>query len=332
MYKIDYEKIRENISTLNDTDYIVLKSNAYGFGFNEVLQIAISCGIYKFIVIDIKDALNIKKYYSNTRVLLLGPIDKHNLLLCEKYSIEVTVNKLEDIYLLDGYKINVQIEINSGMNRFGIRPHELNQALVLLKKANKNVTGIFSHNATKIPSLIATQLNSFYKLIINKEDIDIHYSSSSLKDYVITNQKARRIGEFIYQTALTVYGKIIQINHVYKGEYIGYDYAYKMENDGYIGIVNIGYADGLERKCHGFLVNISGKYYPLIGRACMNHCFVLIDDENYLPNILRTLWKINGRENVHQPSRYVIHLPGQQNVSDLVVDDPHENLKRRNER
>ena len=56
---------------------------------------------------------------------------------------------------------------------------------------------------------------------------------------------------------------------------------------------------------------------------------VLIDDENYLPNILRTLWKINGRENVHQPSRYVIHLPGQQNVSDLVVDDPHENLKRR---
>ena len=56
---------------------------------------------------------------------------------------------------------------------------------------------------------------------------------------------------------------------------------------------------------------------------------VLIDDENYLPNILKKLWETNGRENVHQPSRYVIHLPGQQNVSDLVIDDPHENLKRR---
>ena len=31
---------------------------------------------------------------------------------------------------------------------------------------------------------------------------------------------------------------------------------------------------------------------------------VLIDDENYLPNILKTLWNTNGRENVHQPSRY----------------------------
>ncbi|MCI5737423.1 MAG: methanogenesis marker 17 protein [Methanobrevibacter ruminantium] len=56
---------------------------------------------------------------------------------------------------------------------------------------------------------------------------------------------------------------------------------------------------------------------------------VLIDDENYLPNILRTLWKTNGRENVHQPSRYVIHMKGEHEVSDLVVDDPHENLKRR---
>ena len=56
---------------------------------------------------------------------------------------------------------------------------------------------------------------------------------------------------------------------------------------------------------------------------------VLIDNENYLPNILKKLWETNGRENVHQPSRYVIHLPGEQEVSDLVVDDPHENLKRR---
>ena len=56
---------------------------------------------------------------------------------------------------------------------------------------------------------------------------------------------------------------------------------------------------------------------------------VLIDNENYLPNILRVLWKENGRENVHQPSRYVIHMKGQHEVSDLVVDDPHENLKRR---
>ncbi|WP_297982681.1 methanogenesis marker 17 protein [uncultured Methanobrevibacter sp.] len=56
---------------------------------------------------------------------------------------------------------------------------------------------------------------------------------------------------------------------------------------------------------------------------------ILIDDENYLPNILKTLWSEFGREQVHQPSRYVIHIKGNHQLSDLVVDSPYKNLKRR---
>ncbi len=56
---------------------------------------------------------------------------------------------------------------------------------------------------------------------------------------------------------------------------------------------------------------------------------VLIDDENFLPNILKKLWLEEGRENVHQPSRYVIKLNGNKDVSSYVVDDPYKNLKRR---
>lgn len=56
---------------------------------------------------------------------------------------------------------------------------------------------------------------------------------------------------------------------------------------------------------------------------------VLINNENFLPNILKKLWMEKGRENVHQPSRYVIKLDGNQDVADYVVDDPYKNLKRR---
>ena len=52
-----------------------------------------------------------------------------------------------------------------------------------------------------------------------------------------------------------------------------------MKNDGYIGVIDLGYADGLVTKCGGFLVYIDNKYYRLIGKACMNHTFVLIDDK-----------------------------------------------------
>ena len=55
-----------------------------------------------------------------------------------------------------------------------------------------------------------------------------------------------------------------------------------------------------------------------------------VKDENFLPNILRKLWQDHGRANVHQPNRFNVILNGKhENLGDLVIDDPHENLKKR---
>lgn len=56
---------------------------------------------------------------------------------------------------------------------------------------------------------------------------------------------------------------------------------------------------------------------------------VLINNETFLPNILKKLWHELGRENVHQPSRYVLVMKGRLDLENLVVDNPYENLKRR---
>ena len=74
---------------------------------------------------------------------------------------------------------------------------------------------------------------------------------------------ARRIGDAIYYNALNVYGRIVKVNYVYQSEYIGYDCGYQMPYDGYVGVIDIGYADGLARKCDGFTVYINNKYYYL---------------------------------------------------------------------
>ena len=57
---------------------------------------------------------------------------------------------------------------------------------------------------------------------------------------------------------------------------------------------------------------------------------IIIDNENYLPNILRQLWKQFSRDEIYQPNRYQLEIEG--NCSDLksvVIDDPHSNLQRR---
>ena len=57
---------------------------------------------------------------------------------------------------------------------------------------------------------------------------------------------------------------------------------------------------------------------------------ILIDDENYLPNILKELWKRFSRDEIYQPNRYQLEISGDYtDLKSLVVDDPHSNLQRR---
>ena len=57
---------------------------------------------------------------------------------------------------------------------------------------------------------------------------------------------------------------------------------------------------------------------------------ILVDDENYLPNILNKLWRIFSRDEIYQPNRYQLEISGNQmDLENLVIDDPHSNLQRR---
>lgn len=57
---------------------------------------------------------------------------------------------------------------------------------------------------------------------------------------------------------------------------------------------------------------------------------IFLEDENYLPALLKRLWMMYSREKIYQPTRYNIDLKGNQlDLEDLVIDNPHSNLQRR---
>ena len=57
---------------------------------------------------------------------------------------------------------------------------------------------------------------------------------------------------------------------------------------------------------------------------------IFIDNENYLPNILKRLWMMFSREEIYQPNRYQLEITGNHvDLETLIVDDPHSNLQRR---
>ena len=57
---------------------------------------------------------------------------------------------------------------------------------------------------------------------------------------------------------------------------------------------------------------------------------IFVEDENYLPNILKRLWRKFSRDEIYQPTRYNIDLDGNHmDFETLVIDHPHSNLQRR---
>ncbi len=57
---------------------------------------------------------------------------------------------------------------------------------------------------------------------------------------------------------------------------------------------------------------------------------IIIDDENYLPNILKQLWKRYSRDEIYQPNRYQLEIKGDHvDLQTIIVDDPRSNLQRR---
>ena len=57
---------------------------------------------------------------------------------------------------------------------------------------------------------------------------------------------------------------------------------------------------------------------------------IIIDDENYLPNILKQLWKRFSRDEIYQPNRYQLEIAGNHtDLQTIIVDDPRSNLQRR---
>ena len=57
---------------------------------------------------------------------------------------------------------------------------------------------------------------------------------------------------------------------------------------------------------------------------------IIVDNENYLPNILKQLWRRFSREEIYQPNRYQLEIAGDHtDLKTIIVDDPHSNLQRR---
>ena len=232
----------------------------------------------------------------------MGYIDRANFknLKLKKYSF--VIQDADDLISLGrlNKKTNIHIELNTGMNRLGLQPDELNNYLKTLQRFPKiKLEGIMTHlaDADNINNTFTKkQLRSFdeaIEVILRKgfkpKYIHIAQTAGSVKvDSKYAN--SIRVGIGLYginplnlndnhfkdleklMPVLELKTKIIKIQNIQEGDKVGYGGTFIAEKPMQIGILPMGYYEGIPRELSncGFVTH-ENIIMPIIGRVCMNH-------------------------------------------------------------
>ena len=277
----------------------MVKANAYGHGLIEIAQYLKSKVDY-FGVAYVGEGIILRDENIHTPIMVMNP-SSQDLELCMTYDLEPEIHSIHSlkhlIELTDSRKkkIAVQVEIDTGMNRLGIAPEEVDEFIMLLKGSEfVNINGLYSHLAcaedTAEDEFNRKQLDNFNLIAQNIETQlgistikHIRNSAGTLR-YPNSPTDMIRLGIGLYgvdsnkqyQSELrnisTLKTVISQIRKVKKGDTIGYNRTFQVEKEMTIATIAVGYADGFKRVFSNGKgqVIINGSYAPVVGRVNMD--------------------------------------------------------------
>ncbi len=289
----------------------VLKGNAYGHGLSEVAQILneIDCD---FIAVDgYFEAAKIRDITKH-QILVMGYILPANSHLLDTKKCSFVVQDIAGLRALGSLRkpVRVHMELNTGMNRMGLQPEEVDSYLAELQRhKNLQLEGVMSHlaDADNVidDSFTKKQVSLFDKLVAKIQTagfepkyIHIGQTAGSVK-VKSSYANALRVGLGLYginplnsedshhvelvglRPALELKSTILKILELQKGNKVSYNGIFTAPKKMKIGVLPLGYYEGVPREMSNKgIVSYRGQELPIVGRICMNHTMVDLKDSD----------------------------------------------------
>lgn len=292
----------KNIIGLRNKLAVVIKSNGYGHGLQNMAQLCqdnttVDC----LCVAQLSEALALHNIIKP--ILVLGYSDASPEYAVSK-NIHFMVDSMQYATMLNAigirysYQFNVHVKVDTGLCRMGVLPSEALLFVQELKAlSNIKINGIYSHFAASDsnPDFTKHQLATFSDVLTTLNDHgitieNVHMSNSAALTTI--NYPATftmfRLGLGAYglgndsahlQPLLTWKTRITNIKTVPAGSYISYAGTYQTTRTTRIALLPIGYYDGYDiRLSNKTMVVINGHHAPVMGRVAMNMTIVDITD------------------------------------------------------
>lgn len=309
--EIDRKKFQKNMENIQNyvgakTLMPVIKANGYGTCVNKSLNLINQYEIVAVAIVD--EAIQLRQTGYSKEIFVLNPPAKSEIKNIIDYNVTIGISDLSFAKeLIDSRnKVKVHLEIETGMNRTGIKLDELEDFIKTIKDTNIEVDGVYTHlsSADFDEDYTRMQLSKFKDAVeIVKEKFPniryIHSSASNgLLNYPEDVSNTVRPGIIMYgyesyegvkdqiniEPIAKLKTKIIHIKEVEKGEAIGYSQKFVAQRPMKVATIPIGYADGLRRELSNKgKVVVNGYLAPILGNVCMDSCMIditNIDDVN----------------------------------------------------
>ncbi|CAM3703753.1 alanine racemase [Erysipelothrix urinaevulpis] len=284
--KYNYDTIRE---VINDKHVLpVVKADAYGHGDYEVAKLFDDNQESPFICVASLDEARGLAAKGITKDILIFSYVNPKLMLEENNSQFIYTIPSIEWYKQTKGKGRFHLEVNTGMNRMGIKNHQEVKEIIAMN--GYDIEGIYTHFVVPQWNEQTLQQGHTFRTLLESIDYDFQYIHAGNIDYELFNHfeffTGVRVGLSLYgyrgglglKPVLSMYSKIIYLEKVFKDETVGYSYAYNVEQEAIVGTIPIGYADGFSRLNERIPVYINNKPYPIVGGICMDQSMILCDE------------------------------------------------------
>ena len=302
--RVDTGHLASNIAHLKATSktalMAVVKADAYGHGLLGVGLSAEKAGADWLGVALLEEAITLRTHGVRIPILAWLVSPGSDFKSAVDHDIDVAVASIaafKEIAALPG-KPRIHIELDTGMTRGGF----LNewQEFLKLDFSTVNVVGVFSHFARADEPNEAQnteQLTRFNQMVEELAKVGVNPTIKHLSNSAATLKNPAAYFDLV-RAGISMYGltpdistmgdsselslkpvmqlraKLHLVKTVPAGAAVGYGATARTTTDTKLGVVAMGYADGIPRIAQGVGVFIDGKKAPIIGRISMDQFVV----------------------------------------------------------
>jgi alanine racemase len=310
--RIDLDRITANVAYLKNMAGVdlmaVVKADAYGHGLVPTARAALAGGATYLGVALLEEAIALRDAGITAPILawLVPPGSDYTSAV--EHDIDLAASSiiaLEEIgAATSSHRPRIHLEVDTGMTRGGFLTEwgKLDAHHV----ANVDIVGIFSHFARADEpdeDQNRVQRNRFVEMVATLESFGytnilrhLSNSAATLKDPDSAFDMVR-VGIAMYgltpavhtlgtssslglKAAMSLHAKLHLVKDVPANSPVGYGATAITDRYTKLGIVAMGYADGIPRKAQGAGIFVHGKRAPIIGRVSMDQFVVDLGPES----------------------------------------------------